>query len=86
MRDPKEMNHLFVIVFVFLVSLNGGLSNTIQISLSTLCDSSASLLLILLQNTNLLECLHDLSVDASTGIDVVRWAGATVAGGAVNFS
>ncbi len=59
---------------------------TIQITLSRLCDTATSLVLILLQNTNLLKSLHNLAVYASAGIDVVGRAGATVASGAVNLS
>ena len=59
---------------------------TVQISLSRLRDAATSLILILLQNTNLLEGLHHLTVNASTGIDVVGWAGSTVAGGTVDLS
>jgi len=51
-----------------------------------LCDTTTSLVFILLQNTNLLKSLHDLAIYASAGIDVVGWAGATVASGAVNLS
>lgn len=60
--------------------------NTIQITLSALGDTATSLVLILLQDTDLLEGLHNLAVYAAAGIDVVRWAGSTVAGGAVNLS
>ena len=66
--------------------LDGGLCDTVQITLSALCDTTASLVLILLQDTNLLKGLHNLTVYASAGIDVVRWAGSTVAGGAANLS
>jgi len=58
--------------------LDGGLCNSVQITLSSLCDTTASLLLILLQYTDLLECLHDLAVYTSASIDVVRWATASV--------
>ena len=57
-----------------------------QIPLTRLCDSASSLLLILLQHTDLLEGLHDLAVDTSTSIDVVRWTTASVASWAVNLS
>jgi hypothetical protein len=73
-----------------IVSINRGLIDslklTVQITLSTLGDATASLLLVLLQNTNLLKSLHNLAVYASAGIDMVGWAGATVAGGAVDFA
>lgn len=60
--------------------------HTIQITLAALCDTTTSFLLILLNNTDLLQSLQNLSVYASTGVDVVRWARATVAAGAVNLS
>lgn len=59
---------------------------TVQITLAGLGDAAASLVLIALKDTNLLEGLHDLAVDGAGGIDVVGWAGATVAGGAVNLA
>ena len=59
---------------------------TVQITLSALCDATASLILILLQNTDLLKRLHDLAVYASAGIDMVGWTGTTVAGGAMDFA
>lgn len=54
--------------------------------MSALCDSAASFLLILLKDTNLLKCLHDLAVNGSGSINVVGWAGSTVTGGAVNLA
>jgi hypothetical protein len=45
--------------------LNGSLSNTVQITLSTLCDAATSLLLVLLQNANLLKGLENLAIYAS---------------------
>jgi hypothetical protein len=75
-----------LLVILFLISLNGSLRNTVQISLSTLGDASSSLILILLQDTDLLKGLHDFAVDATGGIDVVGWARTTVAGAAVDFA
>lgn len=75
-----------LLVILFLVSLNSGLRNTVQISLSTLGDASSSLVLILLQDTDLLKGLHDFAVDAARGINVVGWARATVACAAVDFA
>jgi len=99
-ETQTRMQYLFVIFF--LVGLDGCLRNTynkceihvrsipeqltVQITLSTLCDATTSLLLILLQDTNLLKCLHYLTVNTSGGIDVVGWARTTVSGGAVNLS
>ena len=79
-RTPKyQKKHLFVIL-ILLIRLDGGLSNTVQISLSSLGDSATSLILILLEDTDLLKCLEDLTVNGSGGINVVGWARATVAG------
>ena len=60
--------------------------HTVQIPLAGLSDAAATLLLILLQNTNLLQSLHDLAVNAAASIDVLRGARATVLGGAVDLS
>ena len=59
---------------------------TVQITLAGLGDPAASLVLILLEDTNLLKGLHDLAVNGAGGIDVVGWARATVAGGAVDLA
>ena len=81
----KKHQNLLVIL-ILLIGLDGGLSDTIQISLSSLCDSTTSLVLILLQDTDLLEGLEDLSVNRSGSIDVVRWAGSTVTGRSVDLA
>jgi len=59
---------------------------TVQISLSRLGDATTSLLLILLNDTDLLESLKNLAVYAAGSINVVRWARATIAGRPMNFS
>lgn len=59
---------------------------THQISLSRLGDSTTSLVLIELKDTNLLKSLHNLTVNGSGSIGVVRWAGTTVTGGSVNLA
>jgi len=59
---------------------------TVQITLSGLGNSATSLILVTLKDTDLLKRLHDLAVDRAGGIDVVGWAGATVAGGAVDLA
>lgn len=62
--------HLLV-VFLLLLRLERRLCDSVQIPLPALCDPSASLVLILLQNANLLQRLHDLSVYRARSIDVV---------------
>jgi hypothetical protein len=52
-------------------------SDTVQISLTVLGDSSAAVL-GLFQDTNLLESLDNSSVDRAGGVLVVGWSGATV--------
>ena len=84
-RSYQKKTDLFVILLL-LIRLNGGLSNTVQISLARLCDSATSLVLILLKDTDLLECLEDLSVNGSGSVNVVGWARTTVAGGTVDFT
>lgn len=71
---PHAAHPLLVIL---LLSLQRGHRNTVQIPLSALRDPPATLLLILLQHTDLLEGLANLAVNAAAGIDVVGWAGAT---------
>lgn len=59
---------------------------TVQITLAGLGDPATSLVLILLEDTDLLKGLHDLAVNGAGGIDVVGWARTTVAGGAVDLA
>ena len=77
--------HLLVIL-VLLLSLSGGLGDTVQITLAGLGDAASTLVLILLENTNLLEGLHDLAVDGAGGVDVLAGARAAVLGGAVDLA
>jgi hypothetical protein len=73
-----------LLVILFLV--NGGLGNTVQITLTGLSNATATLVLILLENTNLLKGLEDLALDGTGGIDVVARARATVLGRAVHLA
>jgi hypothetical protein len=70
-----------LLVILLLLSLEGGLGNTVQITLAGLCDAAATLVLVDLYDTDLLEGLEDLAVDGAGGIDVVRGARAAVLGG-----
>jgi hypothetical protein len=74
--------HLLV-VLVLLLSLEGSLGDTVQITLAGLGDASSTLVLVLLKDTDLLERLEDLAVDRAGGVDVVGGARATVLGGTV---
>lgn len=56
---------------ILILGLNSAHSNTVQISLSGLRYSSATLLLILLQNTNLFQRLDDFAVYAARCINVM---------------
>lgn len=58
---------------------------TVKITLASLGDPPATLVLVDLDDTNLLEGLHDLAVDAAGGGDVPRGARAPVLGGAVDL-
>lgn len=60
--------------------------HTVQITLARLGDAAATLLLVLLEHTDLLKRLHDLAVDGARGIGVVRGAEAPVLGGAVDLA
>lgn len=72
-----------LLVILLLIGLEGGLRNSVQITLAGLCDAAATLVLILLKDTDLLESLHNLAVDGAGGIDVVGGTRATVLGGTV---
>jgi hypothetical protein len=77
--------HLLV-VLILLLSLEGGLSDTVQITLAGLGDAASTLVLVLLKDTDLLERLEDLAVDGAGGVDVVGGARATVLGGTILLS
>jgi len=90
MAEQHDMNsedgeHLLVILLL-LLSLKSGLGDTVQITLSGLGNSATSLILVTFKDADLLERLHNLTVDRAGGIDVVGWARATVAGGAVDLA
>lgn len=59
---------------------------TVQITLASLGDAAASLLLVDLDDVDLLEGLQDLAVDGARGVDVLGGAGATVLGGSVDLA
>lgn len=59
---------------------------TVQITLASLGDAAASLVLIDLEDANLGKGLHGLAVDGARGVDVVGRAGAAVAGGTVDLA
>jgi hypothetical protein len=77
---------LRLLVILLLLSLEGGLGNTVQITLAGLCDAAATLVLVDLYDADLLEGLEDLAVDGAGGIDVVRGARAAVLGGTVDLA
>lgn len=60
--------------------------HTVQITLTGLGDAAASLVLILLEDTDLLKGLHDLAVNRAGGVDVLGRARATVLGGTVDLA
>lgn len=59
-----------LVILLLLVGLDDGLGNTVQITLAGLSDAAATLLLVLLKDTDLLKGLEDLAVNAAGGIDV----------------
>ena len=81
-----QTTHLLVILILLLLSLGSGLGDTVQISLSGLGDAAATLLLVVLKDTNLLEGLDDLAVDRAGGINVPGGAVATVLGSTVDLA
>lgn len=98
-RDGKEVRNmqlfikirillsfLSLLVILLLLLVNGGLGNTVQIPLAALGDAAATLVLVVLKDTNLLEGLQDLTVDGARGVDVVGGAVAAVLGRAVDLA
>jgi hypothetical protein len=75
-----------LVILILLLGLSGGLGNSVQITLAGLGDAAATLLLVLLEDTDLLKSLHHLSVDGAGSIDVLGGAAATVLGSAVDLA
>jgi hypothetical protein len=75
-----------LVILILLIGLSGGLGDTVQITLTGLGDAAATLLLILLEDTDLLKGLHDLAVDGAGGIDVPGGGNAAVLGGTVDLA
>lgn len=73
------------LLVVLLLGLDRGHGDAVQVTLTCLGDPAATLLLVLLKDTNLLESLHDLAVDAAGSVDVVRGTRAAVLGATVNL-
>jgi hypothetical protein len=70
-----------LLVILLLLGLEGGLGNTVQITLAGLCDAAATLVLVDLYDADLLEGLEDLAVDGAGGVNVVGGTRAAVLGG-----
>lgn len=85
LKNPKFEEHLLV-VLILLLSLDGGLGNTVQVTLAGLGDAAATLLLVVLKDTNLGKRLADLAVNGAGGVNVVGGAGAAVLGATVNLA
>jgi hypothetical protein len=81
MLSSSSCTHLLVILLV--LSLECCLGDTVQVTLTGLCDAAATLVLVLLEHTDLLESLHDFAVDGAGGIDVVGGARTAILGGTV---
>jgi hypothetical protein len=69
------------LLVILLLGLEGGLGNTVQITLAGLGDAAATLVLVDLYDADLLERLEDLAVNGAGGVNVVGGARAAVLGG-----
>ena len=74
-----------LVVLILLFSLERGLGDTVQITLASLGDAAATLVLVMLDDADLLESLENLAVNGAGGIDVVGGARAAVLGGTANY-
>lgn len=85
MNHPEVRRRLLV-VLVLLLSLDGGLGDAVQVTLAGLGDAAATLVVVGLKDTDLLEGLTDLAVNGSGGVDVVGGAVAAVLGATVDLA
>ncbi len=74
------------LLVIRLLLVNGGLGNSVKITLAGLGDAAATLVLVLLEDTDLLKGLEDLALDSTGGVNVVGGAGTTVLGRAVDLT
>lgn len=74
-----------LLVVILLLSLEGGHGDTVQVTLAGLGDTATALVLVLLEHVDLLEGLHDLTVDGAGGVDVVARAHTPVLDAAVDL-
>jgi hypothetical protein len=74
-RKPDLL--VIILILALLILSNSSLSNTVQISLSSLRDSSSTLGANF-NNANLLESLEDLAVNGAGGVDMMGGAGPPV--------
>ena len=81
----RRLCYALFIILILLLSLQSLLSDSVQISLPRLRDSPASLVFVLLQDTDLLQRLHDLAIHGPAGIDVMGGTGASILLRAVEF-
>ena len=90
MKNGKKKEDFLIFSFhlliVFLLLVNGGLGNTVQIPLAALGDAAATLVLVVLEDIDLLEGLEDLTVDGARGVDVVGGTVAAVLGRAMDLA
>ena len=86
LRTRSQRGHLLVVLILLLLSLDGGLGDTVQITLAGLGDAAATLVVVVLENTDLGEGLADLAVDGAGGVNVVGRARATVLGATVDLA
>lgn len=74
------------LLLIRLLLVNGGLGNTVKITLAGLGDAAATLVLVVLKDTDLLEGLESLAVNGAGGVNVVGGAGTAVLGGTVDLA
>lgn len=77
---------LSLLIIFLLLLVDGGLGNSVQIPLAALGDATATLVLVVLEHTDLLQRLEHLTVNRAGGVDVVRGTVATVLGRAVDLT
>jgi hypothetical protein len=90
-KMPSSLLHVRVlilhirllVILILLLGLERRLGDTVQITLASLCDAAATLVLVNLYDTDLLESLKSLAVDRAGGVSVVGGARAAVLGGTI---
>lgn len=83
---PRRVRSKNLLLIFFLLLVDGGLGDTVQVTLTALGDPSATFVLVNLNDTDLLESLEHFAVNLAGGVDVMLWFRTAVLGRSVDLA